>query len=136
YLAALHASTPGFERDLASRAIAFYADELYLLRGDELTLIDVPESAEAGLHRQWLTVELREDWQVGGHTYVGGSLLVIELEAFLAGDRDFQELYVLSASTSLAGSTCTRHHKVVNILSDVKCGMQVTPYAGGWEAGT
>src|SRR5699024_11544344 len=64
YIAAFHDSTPGFERDLVSRAIAFYADELYLLGGDELTLIDVPESAEAGLHRQWLTVELREDWQV------------------------------------------------------------------------
>ena len=131
YIAAFHDSTPGFERDLVSRAIAFYADELYLLRGDELTLIDVPESAEAGLHRQWLTVELREDWQVGGHTYAGGSLLVIELEAFLAGDRDFQELYVPSASTSLAGYTGTRHHLVLNILDDVKSRLEVHTPSGG-----
>src|SRR5699024_2781886 len=131
YIAAFHDSTPGFERDLVSLAIAFYADALYLLRGGGRILIDVPESAETGLHREWLTVELREDWQVADRTYVGGSLLVIELEAFLAGDRSFQELYVPTASTSLAGYAGTRHHLVLNILDDVKSRLEVHTPSGG-----
>lgn len=136
YIAAFHDSTPGFERDLVSRAIAFYADELYLLQGNELTFIDVPESAEAGLHREWLTVELRQDWHVGGRTYASGALLAIRLADFLAGEREFHELYVPTPSTSLAGYTGTRHHLVLNILHDVTSRVEVlTPSDDGFLRG-
>jgi prolyl oligopeptidase len=56
YIAAMHDDTPGFERNLVSRTLAFYNNELYL-RGDDgtLTKIDAPNSAEKGLHKQWLT---------------------------------------------------------------------------------
>ena len=130
-IAAVHDSTPGFERDFVSRAIAFYDDELYLLDGDQLTLIDVPRSASADVHREWLTVELREDWTVGGTSYAGGSLLAISLEAFLGGDRDFLELYTPTAGTSLAAFTWTRHHLVLNILDDVKSRLEILTSVDG-----
>ncbi|WP_022919625.1 prolyl oligopeptidase family serine peptidase [Ruania albidiflava] len=134
YIAAVHDSTPGFERDFVSRAIAFYSEELYLLSGTELTLVDVPRSASAGVHREWLTVELREDWEVAGRTYPGGSLLAIELDRFLAGERDFRELYTPTAATSLAAYTWTRHHLVLNVLDDVKSRLEIlTPADGGFS---
>ena len=134
YIAAVHDSTPGFERDFVSRAIAFYSEELYLLEGDQLTLVEVPRSASAGVHREWLTVELREDWEVAGRSYPGGALLAIDFAAFLAGDRDFRELYTPTPSTSLAAYTWTRHHLVLNVLDDVKSRLEIlTPLDGGFS---
>ncbi|MPV36409.1 prolyl oligopeptidase family serine peptidase [Georgenia subflava] len=128
-----HDFTPGFERDLVFRHRAFYDSDLYLLGPDDtLTLLDLPASAEPDLFREWLTVELREEWEVGGRTYPGGSLLAVALESFLTGGRDFEVLYTPSATTSLAGASWTRHHLVLNILDDVANRLEVlTPPADG-----
>ena len=42
-------------------------NELYL-RGDdgELIKLDVPDGAQKGVFREWLSVELRQPWSVGG----------------------------------------------------------------------
>jgi len=123
YISASHDHTPGFERDFVARAIEFYAAEEYVLRDDgSLELIDVPTSAEIGVHREWLTIELREDWApvAGGPTYPAGSLLATVLDDFLAGDRTVTVLFTPTATTSLAGGTWTRHHLVVTVLDDVK----------------
>ncbi|WP_235020212.1 prolyl oligopeptidase family serine peptidase [Ruania rhizosphaerae] len=141
YIAAMHDSTPAFERNLVSRAIAFYEHELYLLDDDgTLTRIDVPRSANPGLHREWLTVELREDWTVEDtdeagrtitQTYRGGSLLALGLDPFLAGSRDFHVLYEPTPSTSLAEYTWTRRHLVLNVLDDVTNRLVVLTPDGG-----
>src|SRR5690606_8318244 len=140
YIWAAHDHTPGFERDLVSRGIAFYQGEEFLLRPDgELELIDVPQSAEIGLHREWLTIELRDDWSpvYGGATYLAGSLLAAVLEDFLAGDRTLTVLFTPTATRSLAGSTWTRHHLVITVLDDVKHRPEVLtppdPAVGGAE---
>src|SRR5690606_8356813 len=88
-VAASHDPTPGFERDLVRRGLAFYASETYLLTDDGPLRLVLPTSARAGLHREWLTVELRHDWQVGDTLHRGGSLLVLPLADFLVGDRGF-----------------------------------------------
>lgn len=129
-----HDFTPGFERDLVFRARAFYDSDLYLLEGGELTRIDVPRSAEPDLHREWLTVELREDWEVDGRVLPGGGLLAIRLDEFLAGSRDFAVLYEPTDSTALVGATWTRHHLVLNVLDDVTNRLEVlTPTDGTWQ---
>lgn len=131
-IAAVHDPTPGFERDFVVRAFAFYDSETYLLGADDaLTRLDVPRSAEADVHREWLVVELREPWEVGGHTYPAGALLATGLDAFLVGGRDFETLYEPTPTTSLAGATWTRHHLVLNVLDDVTNRLEVlTPPAG------
>ncbi len=123
YISASRDHTPGFERDFVARAIEFYAAEEYVLRPDgSLDRIDVPTSAEIGVHREWLTIELREDWTPtpGDPTYPAGSLLAAVLDDFLAGDRSITTLFTPTATTSLAGGAWTRHHLVVTVLDDVK----------------
>src|SRR5690554_33696 len=135
-IGAAHDFTPGFERDVVWRARAFYDADMYLLDGADLVRIDVPRSAEPDVHREWLTVELREDWEVGGRTLPGGALVAIRLDDFLAGSRDFEVLYVPTESTALVGGTWTRHHLVLNILDDVANRLEVlTPPAadGPWR---
>ena len=54
--------TPGFERTMLRRAIDFFNDEVYELRGDEFIRIDAPTDATVSVHRDWLLIELRTDW--------------------------------------------------------------------------
>ena len=133
YISGRRVRTPGFELDVVSRSIAFYRSETYLVSdvgmpGQELTRLDVPESAEVGFHREWMLVELRDDWL--GHP--AGSLLAVLLDRFVAGSRDFEVLFEPTPTTSLAGVTWTRHHLVVNALDDVKNRVHVlTPHDDG-----
>jgi prolyl oligopeptidase len=135
YIAAYRDNTPGFERDFVSRTIAFYNDELYLRGGDgKLTRIDVPNSTGKGVVRDWLTVELREPWEVDGKTYKAGSLLATRFDDFMAGKRKFDVLFEPTDSTSLAGTTWTKNHVVLNVLDDVKNKLIVlTPSDSGWK---
>ena len=136
YIAAYRDLTPGYQRDYVSRTIAFYNDELYLRGADgKLTKLDLPNSANKSAHNQWLTVELRDPWTVGGRTYDAGSLLAIEFDKFMAGNRDFDVVFKPDDHTSLAGHTWTRHHLVLNLLEDVKSRVRImTPLGeGGWR---
>ena len=129
----IHDDTPGHERDLIRRGISFYTDELHLLDGQGGYIrVDVPDSAVSRLHREWLTIELREDWTHGEVTFVAGSLLGIRLEDFLGGSRDLTVLFEPTPTRSLASHTWTRHHLVLNVLDDVVNRLEVlTPDAVG-----
>ena len=135
YIAAMRDDTPGFERDFVSRTIAFYNDELYLRGADgKLSKIDAPNSANKGAFREWLTLELREPWTVGGKTYAAGSLLAARFDDYIAGKREFDVLFAPTDRTSLASFTFTRHHLVLNVLEDVKNKLSVlTPGEKGWS---
>ena len=71
--------TPGFERTVLHRAIDFFNDEVYELRGNELIRLDAPTDATVSVHREWLLIELRTDWYTGSAEYKAGSLLAREL---------------------------------------------------------
>ncbi|MET0547831.1 MAG: prolyl oligopeptidase family serine peptidase [Xanthomonas sp.] len=134
YIAAMHDDTPGYERDFVSRTLAFYNDEMYLRGADgRLTKIDVPNSANKGVHRQWLTLELRDPWTVGGTTYPAGALLVTKFDDFMAGKRNFQVLFTPTETASLASFAWTKSRLVLNVLDDVKSRLWVlTPGEGDW----
>ena len=135
YISAGRDHTPGFERDFVSRTIAFYNDELYLRNADgSLTRVDAPNSAQKSVRREWIGLELREPWTVGGRTYKAGSLLAARFDEFMAGKREFDVLFEPTETTSLAGATFTKNHLVLNVLDDVKNRLTVlTPGADGWE---
>ncbi len=112
--------TPGFERDFVYRGITFYSSELFLRRAGQLIKIDVPADANTSVHREWLLVELRTDWSVGGKTYPAGALLATRFHRFMAGDHQFDVLFTPSERTSLAGFSPTRNYLLVNELDNVR----------------
>jgi len=136
YIAAGHDDTPGYERDFVVRTLAFYNDELYLRDADgSLAKVDVPNSAQKSVHREWLGLELREPWTVGGKTYAAGSYLITRFDDFMAGKREFDVLFEPTESTSLAGVTLTRNHVVLNVMEDVKNRLSVLTHgASGWTS--
>jgi len=135
YIAATRDHSPGFERDFVSRTIAFYNDELYLRGKDgRLTKVDAPNSANKSVHHEWLALQLREPWTIGGKTHPAGALLVTKFDDFMAGKRDFDVVSKPTDTQSLDEFVWTKSHLVVNELHDVKNRVFVLkPTADGWQ---
>jgi prolyl oligopeptidase len=124
--------TPGFERTLLRRALDFFNDEIYELRGDELIRIDAPTDATLSVHRQWLLIELRTDWVTGGERYAAGSLLVADYDEFLAGTAELQVVFEPDEHISLHQYSWTRDRLVVVTLADVASRVEIVQ-PGSWE---
>lgn len=120
-VAAVHDDSPGFERNFVVRNIAFYNNELFLLKDDgELTKIDVPNSASKGSFHDHLSIELREPWTYKGKTYQAGSLLLADFDDFMAGTAELKVVFEPSENTALASADFTRDYLILNVLEDVK----------------
>jgi prolyl oligopeptidase len=129
------ARTRGREYSIAYRAVGFFTRE-YHLRGEDgsLVRIEIPEDAELGLVGEHLLVELKSDWESGGRTWPQGSLLTLPLADFLAGGRDFAELYQPGPRKSLSGYTATANFVIVNELDNVISRLYEWRHDnGGWK---
>ncbi len=129
-----HSSTPGFERDLAYDVLDFFNSRSYLRVGDDWVHIAVPDDMNVSLHHEWLLLRPRTDWTVDGAVYAAGTLLAIELEAFLAGSRSLAKIFAPSAAESLQSWSWTRDYLLLNLLSDVSSKILVLDPARGWAA--
>ena len=127
--------TPGHERIMVGRSLDFYRDQRFLLQGDRLVPIDKPQDAQAAFWRQHLLLRPRGDWSVDGTTHRGGSLLLADAAAYLAGERNFTTLFTPTATRSLEGWTCTRRAVLLQVLDNVAGRLEAwTPDAHGrWQ---
>jgi prolyl oligopeptidase len=132
---AFHDPTEGFERDFVVRNIEFYRTELWLRTGTgDLVQVPVPEDAITDVHRDWLLIQTRSPWNVGGASYPAGVLLAARFEEFLAGQRELTVLFKPDAHTSLSYHAWTRNHLILAMLQDVRRRLAVlTPADGPWQ---
>jgi prolyl oligopeptidase len=131
---AWHDPTPGFERDFVSRQVTFWTSELFLRRDGKLVKVAKPDDANAGVHREWLFIELRSPWTVGETTYAAGSLLAADFEKFLAGERRLDVLFEPGPRTSLVAYETTRNHVLLTTLDNVRSRLFVLSHRdGAWH---
>ncbi len=131
---AFHDDSPGYERNFVDRNLAFYNDELYLLDANsKLIKIDAPNSATKRVFHQYLAIELRKSWDVGGKTYPAGALLITNFDAFLKGERKLEMVFEPSDTTALSSFGFTKDFAYINVLEDVKNRIYVLkPTEKGW----
>ena len=129
--------TPGFERDVLRRGTTFWTNEMFVRDGDAWKQIEKPAGAMARLHREWLFIELRKDWEHGERTFAAGSLLAVDFAKYMAGEGELEVLFEPSERISLAGFSNTRHHLILSTLDTVKSRLWIlTPPAAagtGWK---
>ena len=124
--------TPGYERTMVGRAIDFFNDENYELRGGELIRIDAPTDATVSVHRDWLLIELRTDWYTADAQYTAGSLLAAKYDEFLAGTAELAVVFEPDEHTCLNHYAWTRDKLIMVTLADVASRVEVvTP--GSWQ---
>mgnify|MGYP000697265108 CR=1 FL=1 len=129
-----HDQTPGFERDLAIDIVDFYNSSTFLRRDGQWVRLDVPLDVNVDVHRQWLVLRPRTDWELDGVVHPAGSLLAADLEGFLAGNRELATLFTPDPATSLQSWSWTRDHLLLNLLRDVSSEISVLDPAKGWNA--
>jgi prolyl oligopeptidase len=127
--------SPEGRTDLVVRVPEFFKSDTYLRLGKRLVHVDIPVDASlGGLFQDHMMVTLRTDWTPGETTYRGGSLLVIGVDEFLQGSRDFDVLFEPSERVSLGGASATQHRILVSTLDNVRGKLwEMKPDGnGGW----
>lgn len=120
-------NTPERQYIVAQRYITLFTSEMYVLNGDTLVKLDLPEDAQLdGFFKNQMLVELKSDWTVGDNTYKLGALISIDFDKFLNGDRNFQIIYEPDERSSLVSVSNTKDflllNKITNVRSElVKC---------------
>ncbi|WP_156687720.1 prolyl oligopeptidase family serine peptidase [Mycobacterium sp. Marseille-P9652] len=128
--------TPGYERTLLVRAVDFWNEEVYELRGSperpELVRIDTPTDSSVSVHRDWLLIELRTDWYRGTETYRAGSLLAADYEEFLSGTAQLRVVFEPDEHTALHHYAWTKDRLLIVTLADVASRVEIVR-PGDWE---
>jgi prolyl oligopeptidase len=93
--------------------------------------IDKPGDTDVDTFGEYLLLRPKSDWTIGSKTYRAGSLLAVNLEKYLAGDRQFAVLFVPGERRSLASFTATRNHLILNELDNVRSRPVIVTVAGG-----
>ena len=128
------AVTPEGTYDIINRTPEFFRGLAYLRLDGHLVRIDIPADAEfQGFFKGQMLVSLRTDWTVGGHTWPQDALLAIGVEDFLAGDRDFTQLFTPGERVSLGNVSTTRNHLLLSTLDNVSSRLyRLTLSEGKW----
>jgi prolyl oligopeptidase len=133
-----HDSTPGWEQTVAIDAIDFYRSTTWLRDPGAAgprpgwRLVDVPQDAEVDVHRQWLVLFLKSDWDrirrdgsIEHHP--SGSLLVCTVAGFQDGTEEPAPAFVPGPEVTLSSWTWTSSHLVLTVLRHVASSVLVLP---------
>ena len=104
---------------VVSHSPVFFQSALHLFLDGERVRLDLPLDADPAFVGDRMTVYLRSDWEAGDRTFPAGTLLGIGFEDFLAGDRDFETLFVPDDRQTVESTATTEHYALVSVLDDV-----------------
>jgi len=110
---------------------SFFEARSYILMDDELIRIDLPEDSSPALMADRLIVRLRSPWEIGEDLYPEGALISINIDRFLAGDRDFRIILEPGERSTVRGMTATRSALLVNMLDNVRTELRRYTYDNG-----
>lgn len=118
--------------DLMQRSMTFYTRRVFWLHQNEWHDLPLPDDAEVHeIFAGQMVFELKSEWE--GHPQ--GSLLAIDLEAFLNGNREFETLVEPGPRRSIAYVGCTRDSLLINLLENVSNRLFVWKFENGrWNS--
>ncbi len=121
--------------DLVTRVPAFFRQESFLLLGDRLVKLDLPEDSRVrAFFRDRVLFSLRSDWPAGGKTYREGSLLAASVDDLLRSVRRYDVLFEPSERVSLAGVDRTKDRVLLQTLDNVHSRITALSLEGGaWK---
>jgi len=124
--------TPEGRYDLARRAPDFFSSEAFLIRDGRLVKLEIPpDVSDFDIFKKQMLISLRTDWKPGKIVYKQGSLLAIDLERFLAGNRNFRILFEPTERTSLDSVSTTKDLLLVSILHNITSRLYAFRFQGG-----
>jgi prolyl oligopeptidase len=110
----------GFQHHVFEQAPDFFTTKTAILRNGQPRTVAVPDDAEVRFHERWIFISPRSDFERDGRSFAAGSLLVTDIDGFLAGASALTPIFTPTPTASLGGFTCTRRRVVLDVLDDVR----------------
>jgi len=111
---------PGRRYELLTRSIDTRLSEEFIRVKGEWVPLGTPHDADVSVFNGMVVARLRADWKPGDRNFKAGSLIATDLDAFLAGKRDFQLIFEPSERVSLQSFAVTKTYLLLDILDNVK----------------
>jgi len=125
----------GYVRHFLYQTPTFFTGRVFVAQNGLFTRINVPEDATPTVWREWLFVELRTEWTVGGQSWPAGSLIATKFDDFMAGKREFSAVFTPTPTTALSGFVLTPGGVTLTTMDNVRSVVIVAkPTATGWES--
>jgi len=116
--------TPERQYDVIHREITFWTSNKYVIEGDRPIKLEIPDDAYlGGFFKNQLLVRLRSDWTIGPKTYRQGSLISIDYNKYLRGDRSFSTIIEPDERSNIVSFSNTKNILLVMMLNNVKSEM-------------
>jgi prolyl oligopeptidase len=93
--------------------------------------VDIPTDAYLFIERSWLILNLRSDWAVAGQRYKAGALLVIDIDALLAGAGGFTVLFEPTRTCFLQHFSAAGNAVAFKVLDNVRSRILLACYQNG-----
>ena len=110
----------GRTRAVIAHRPSFFEGTTLLVEDGRVDRLDLPMDADPMLVDGQLVVYLRSDWSAGGSDFDQGSLVAMDLDGFLAGDRGFVTVFAPGDRQTVEGTATTRSSLLVTTLDEVK----------------
>ena len=121
YVGAFTINTPEKSYEFIYRGITTFTANHYTLVNGKPIKLDLPNDIELdGIFKNQMLLKLESDWNVGGNLYSQGSLISIDYDKFISGDRDFLLIEKPGERESIESVSNTKDYLLVNKLNNVK----------------
>jgi len=113
--------TPQRQYEVIGRAITFYTSHVYVIEKGQPVKLEIPEDADfGGFFKNQMLVRLKSDWTHGPGTYKQGSLISIDYDKYLQGDRNFTVVVEPNELSNIISFSNTRNLLLVVMLNNVQ----------------
>ena len=99
---------------------SFFEGSTLVVADGETERLDLPLDADPMVVDGQLVVYLRSDWTAGGRDFTQGSLVAMDLDGFLEGDREFVTVFAPGDRQTVEGTATTQSSLLVTTLDEVK----------------
>jgi prolyl oligopeptidase len=126
---------PRYPRTQYRRQIDFEHHEDFVEQdGSGRIKLGIPGDAHVSVDHDWLMLNLRTEWNVGGRLYPAGALLIIAFSEFLTGARDFTVLFEPSPRRFLQNFGAMGDVIALIVLDNVRSRIFLArPAEGRWQ---
>lgn len=110
----------GVDEGVVIHLTTIFEHEMQLLLDGKLVELDTPADAQTFVSGKQLVVRTVSPWTVGGVTYAPATVIAMDVDEFLAGERNFRVVAESTPTRIVQGAAPTRDYLVVSILDDVQ----------------
>ncbi|MCH9023073.1 MAG: S9 family peptidase [Planctomycetes bacterium] len=128
-------NTPERQYEVITRSITFYTSHVYLIENGKPLKLEIPEDADfGGFFKNQLLVLLKSDWTRGPKTHKQGSLISIDYDHYLQGDRNFIAVVEPDDRSNIISFSNTQNLLLVVMLNNVQTELYKYRFADGrWK---